>query len=28
LAQNTAYWRRLTDLMGRMLAFPSKGAEE
>jgi PadR family transcriptional regulator PadR len=28
LAQNTAYWRRLADLMGRMLAFPSKGAEE
>jgi PadR family transcriptional regulator, regulatory protein PadR len=28
LAQNTAYWRRLTDLMGRMLAFPSKGAEK
>ena len=28
LAQNTAYWRRLTDLMGRILAFPSKGAEE
>jgi transcriptional regulator len=28
LAQNTAYWQRLADLMGRMLAFPSKGGEE
>ena len=26
LTQDTAYWRRLTDLMGRMLAFPSEGA--
>jgi transcriptional regulator len=26
LAQDAAYWRRLTDLMGRMLAFPPKGA--
>src|SRR5579864_2736468 len=27
LAQDTAYWRRLTGLMGRMLAGPTKGAE-
>ncbi len=27
LAQDKAYWRRLNDLMGRMLAFPSEGAE-
>ena len=27
LAQDTAYWKRLNDLMGRMLAFPSEGAE-
>src|SRR5882724_4124213 len=26
LAQDTAYWRRLTGLMGRMLALPSEGA--
>jgi transcriptional regulator len=26
LAQDTAYWQRLTGLMGRMLAFPSEGA--
>jgi transcriptional regulator len=26
LAQETAYWRRLSGLMGRMLAFPSSGA--
>jgi PadR family transcriptional regulator, regulatory protein PadR len=26
LAQDTAYWRRLTDFIGRMLAFPPKGA--
>ena len=28
LAQDTAYWRRLSGLMGRMLAFPSEGAEK
>jgi transcriptional regulator len=28
LAQETAYWRRLTGLMGRMLAFPTKGTEK
>jgi PadR family transcriptional regulator, regulatory protein PadR len=27
LAEDTAYWRRLAGLMGRMLAFPSKGGE-
>ncbi len=27
LAQDTAYWRRLADLMGRVLAFPSEGNE-
>ena len=27
LAQDTAYWRRLAGLMGRMLAFPLEGAE-
>jgi PadR family transcriptional regulator, regulatory protein PadR len=27
LAQDAAYWRRLNDLMGRILAFPSEGAE-
>ena len=27
LAQDTAYWRRLTDVMGRVLAF-SRGGEE
>ena len=27
LAEDAAYWRRLTDLMGWMLAFPAKGAE-
>jgi PadR family transcriptional regulator PadR len=26
LAQDTAYWRRLAGLMGRMLARPPKGA--
>ena len=26
LARDTAYWQRLTGLMGRMLAFPPKGA--
>ena len=26
LTQDTAYWRRLSDLMDRMLAFPSEGA--
>jgi PadR family transcriptional regulator PadR len=25
LAEDTAYWRRLTGLMGRMLAFPTEG---
>ena len=28
LARDTAYWRRLNSLMGRMLAFPSEGAEK
>jgi PadR family transcriptional regulator PadR len=28
LAQDTAYWRRMTDLMSRMLAAPSKGTEK
>jgi transcriptional regulator len=28
LARDTARWQRLTDLMGRMLAFPSEGAEK
>jgi len=28
LAQDTAHWRRLNDLMGRMLAFRSQGAEK
>ncbi len=28
LARDTAYWRRLTGLMGRMLAFPIEGAEK
>jgi PadR family transcriptional regulator, regulatory protein PadR len=28
LAEDTAYWRRLSCLMGRMLAFPAEGAEE
>ena len=28
LAQETDYWRRLSDLMGRVLAFPSEGAGE
>ena len=27
LAQDTAYWRRLSRLMGRMLAVPSEGGE-
>jgi PadR family transcriptional regulator, regulatory protein PadR len=27
LIQDTAYWRRLAALMGRMLAFPSEGDE-
>lgn len=27
LAQDTAYWQRLTVLMGRVLAFPSEGDE-
>jgi len=26
LADDTAYWQRLTGLMSRMLTFPSKGA--
>ena len=25
LAQDTTYWRRLTDVMGRVLAFPPEG---
>jgi PadR family transcriptional regulator, regulatory protein PadR len=28
LAQETIYWRRLSGLMGRMLAFPSSGADK
>jgi transcriptional regulator len=28
LAQETAYWRRLSSLMGRMLAFSSSGADK
>jgi PadR family transcriptional regulator, regulatory protein PadR len=28
LARDTAYWQKLTGLMGRMLAFPTEGAEE
>ena len=28
LAQDTAYWHRLTGLMGRVLAFPAKGTEK
>lgn len=27
LAQDTAYWRRLTGMMGRVLACPSEGEE-
>ena len=27
LARDTAYWRRLTDVIGRVLAFPSEGKE-
>jgi transcriptional regulator len=27
LAQHTAYWRRLSGLMGRMLAFPARGGD-
>jgi transcriptional regulator len=27
LAQDKAYWRRLADLMGRMLALPSEGTK-
>jgi transcriptional regulator len=27
LAHDTAYWRRLTDVIGRVLAFPSEGDE-
>ncbi len=27
LARDTAYWHRLSDLMGRMLVLPPKGAE-
>jgi PadR family transcriptional regulator PadR len=27
LAQDTAYWRRLTDVMGRVLAFGAEGKE-
>ncbi len=25
LAKDTSYWRRLTDVMGRVLAFPQEG---
>ncbi len=28
LALDTAYWQKLTGLMGRMLAFPTEGAEK
>jgi len=28
LAEDTAYWQRLTDLMSRMLAFAAKGTEK
>ena len=28
LAQDTAYWRRLTDVMGRVLAFSREGDEQ
>jgi PadR family transcriptional regulator, regulatory protein PadR len=28
LAEDTAHWRRLTELMGRMLAYPSEGAKK
>lgn len=28
LAEDTAYWQRLSGLMGRMLAFPREGTEE
>ena len=28
LAQDTAYWRRLADVIGRVLAFPSEGEGE
>jgi len=28
LADDTAYWQRLTDLMSRMLAFAAKGTEK
>ena len=28
LAEETAYWRRLTDVMGRVLRIPSEGAEK
>ena len=27
LAHDTAYWQRLTDVIGRVLAFPTKGDE-
>ena len=27
MAQDTAYWRRLTDVMGRVLAFSRRGEE-
>ena len=28
LEQDAAYWRRLADVMGRVLAFPAEGGEE
>jgi PadR family transcriptional regulator PadR len=28
LAQDAAYWRRLAELMGRVLAFPPEGGRE
>ena len=28
LAQDTAYWKKMTDLMSRMLASPSEGAKK
>ena len=28
LAQDTAYWRRLSDVMGRVLAFPAEAVEK
>ncbi len=28
LAEDTEYWRRLTDVMGRVLAMPPEGADQ